>query len=134
MRRLALLAIPIALLQAATAQALPGDPPPEQLAPADGAGVAVAPDGIPVSFTCPVYGVFESGGTPFPGGSENYSVRMASSPALGADGRLRDWVSDNQAQRRTAGARAGSAPAARRRARRRPPARTTGRSPGSARL
>ena len=98
MRRLVLLAALLTLAPAATAQALPDDPQPEVIAPADGAEVPVDPDGIAVSFTCPVYGVFMSGDFKFPGGPKDYGVSMSSSPAIGPDGRLVDPLSLNQAQ------------------------------------
>jgi hypothetical protein len=69
----------------AAAPAMPGDPLPVPLAPADGATVPVDPDGILVSYTCPVYRVNEFN---FPGGEKDYGVTMSTSPDLGADGRL----------------------------------------------
>jgi hypothetical protein len=77
---------------AAPAQALPPDPPPAPLTPADGASVAVDPSGIPVTFGCPVYTKFMSGDFPFPGGPNDYGLSMSTSPALGADGRLTNPV------------------------------------------
>lgn len=40
---------------APTAHALSGDPPVEQLSPADGATVAARPAGIVVTYTCGLY-------------------------------------------------------------------------------
>lgn len=88
----------MALLMAASAQALPGDLPIVPLAPPDGANVPTDPDGITVSFTCPLYGVFQSGDFRFPGGPKDYGVSFSSSPAIGPDGRLADPLSLNQAQ------------------------------------
>jgi hypothetical protein len=76
----------------ATPAALPGDAPIVAQAPADGATVAVDPDGIPVSFTCPVYRVFQTGTFVLPGGPKDYGVSMSQSSTLGADGRLADAV------------------------------------------
>ncbi len=78
------------LALAPAASALPGDPGFEPLTPADGASLAVDPDGIPVSFTCPVYRTF-SAGENFDvfGGPKDYSAGFSRSSALGADGRLR---------------------------------------------
>jgi hypothetical protein len=72
----------------AAASALPGDPPPAPLAPADGATLPVDADGIPVSFACPLYRVSDDGFIPLYGGVKDYGVSLSDSPALGADGRL----------------------------------------------
>ena len=80
------------IARAAPAQALPPDPPPAPLTPADGASVPVDPNGIPVTFGCPVYTKFVSGDFPFPGGPNDYGLSMSTSPALGADGRLTNPV------------------------------------------
>ncbi len=77
---------------AAPAQALPPDPPPAPQTPADGASVPVDPNGIPVTFGCPVYTKFMSGDFPFPGGPNDYGLSMSTAPALGADGRLTNPV------------------------------------------
>ena len=53
MRRI-LLALLVLLLVPTSASAQEFGP----LTPADGASVSVDPDGIPVSFTCPNYGLF----------------------------------------------------------------------------
>src|SRR3954463_1995468 len=87
--------VPILLLTialAAPAQALPPEPPPAPLRPTDGASEPVDPNGIPVAFGCPVYTVFKTGEFTLPGGPKDYGVSMATSPALGADGRLVDPV------------------------------------------
>ena len=80
------------IARAAPAQALPPDPPPAPLTPADGASVPVDPNGIPVTFGCPVYTKFVSGDLPFPGGPSDYGLSMSTSRALGADGRLTNPV------------------------------------------
>ena len=49
------------IVLAAPAQALPPDPLPVPLTPADGAAVGVDPGGIAVTFSCPVYRVFSAG-------------------------------------------------------------------------
>lgn len=71
----------------ASAGALPGDPNFTPLTPADGASVSVDPDGVPVTFTCPVYRIAD----PLPvGGPSSYTAGFSRSPALGTDGRLRE--------------------------------------------
>jgi hypothetical protein len=85
-RGLPILLMTIAL--AAPAQALPPDPPPAPQTPADGASVPVDPNGIPVTFGCPVYTVFKTGEFSLPGGPKDYGLSMATAPATGADGRL----------------------------------------------
>ena len=103
LRRIALLATLATLLIAAAAQALPGDPPSEPIAPADGASVLVNPDGIPVSFTCPVYRTYDDGqGFKLFGGPSDHGVSFSASSAVGADGRLADPVSTSPGQRDTA--------------------------------
>jgi hypothetical protein len=74
-------------LLAPGAAAMPGDPPIDVLGPPDGATVPVDPDGIPVSFTCPVYRLADPG-FPLFGGPKDYGTSMSRSPALGPDGRL----------------------------------------------
>lgn len=74
---------------APAAGALPGDPPIEVVGPDDGATVPVDPDGIAVSFTCPVYRIADPG-FPLFGGPKDYGTSMSRSPALGPDGRLAD--------------------------------------------
>jgi hypothetical protein len=83
------LALLCVLALPAAAQALPGDAPFTPLEPADGASVPVDPDGIPVSYTCPVYRI-DDRGFPLFGGPKDYGVTLSSSPALGSDGRLAD--------------------------------------------
>jgi hypothetical protein len=95
MRRVAVvpLVLMLVLLAAASAPALPGDPPLEPLTPADGASLPVDPDGIPVTFTCPVYRTSDAGGGfAAYGGPTEYGVSMSRGTALGADGRLADPV------------------------------------------
>jgi hypothetical protein len=79
------------LASPATAFALPGDATFGPLSPADGAAVPVDPDGIPVSYTCPVYRIADTG-FPLFGGAKDYGVSMSTSPAVGADGRLADAI------------------------------------------
>lgn len=74
---------------AATAQAMPGDPPIEPLTPADGAVLAPNPDGVLMTFTCPAYRFADAGGgLALYAGREYYSLRVTTSPQLDADGRL----------------------------------------------
>ncbi len=81
------------IVLAAPAQALPPDPPPVPLTPADGAAVPVDPGGIAVTFSCPVYRVYSAGeGFDVYGGPKDYGLSMSSSPAVGADGRLAEPV------------------------------------------
>ncbi len=88
-----LLAVAVAAVPAA-APALPGDEPSVPLTPADGAVVPVDPDGIGVTFTCPVYRVSSAGeGFSVFGGPPQHGVSFSRSPALGPDGRLADPVS-----------------------------------------
>jgi hypothetical protein len=79
------------LVGAAPAPAMPDDPPVTAVLPADGATVAINPDGIEVRYTCPE-GYRISGEPPFAvyGGRKDYGVHFASSPELGSDGRLLD--------------------------------------------
>ncbi len=93
-RLVALIVVACALAAPATASALPGDPPPAPLAPADGATLPVNADGIPVSFSCPLYRSFDDGFIPVFGGVKDYGVSLSDSPALGADGRLADALRD----------------------------------------
>ncbi len=83
----ALLVVVAVLLFAGRAEGLPPDAPFAPIAPADGATVPVNPDGIAVSYTCPVYRI-DDPGFPIFGGPKDYGVTMSTSPALGADGRL----------------------------------------------
>lgn len=80
-----------ALLWAAPALALPGDPPFAPVSPDDGATFAPSEGGVPVAYTCPVYRVSDAGFPVF-GGPSEYGVSFATAPDLGTDGRLR---SDN---------------------------------------
>jgi hypothetical protein len=52
----------------------------------------VNPDGIPVTFGCPVYTKYRTGELTLPGGPKDYGLSMSTSRALGADGRLADPV------------------------------------------
>ena len=79
-------ALPLAL--AASASAMPGDPPVVPLAPADGAEVPANPDGIGVNFQCPDYRIAVYGSVTVHGTYSDYQVRFSDSPALGSDGRL----------------------------------------------
>jgi hypothetical protein len=93
-KRLApLIAAACLLLVPAGASALPADPGFEPLTPADGATLPVSADGIAVSFTCPVYHVADPG-FPLFGGVKDYGIRMSTSRALGADGRLAGGTSN----------------------------------------
>jgi hypothetical protein len=83
-----LLAVLVLLFLPAAAGALPGDPPVTPIAPADGATLPVDANGIPVTYSCPVYKSAEPGGFPLFGGPKDYGVSMSTSPALGSDGRL----------------------------------------------
>lgn len=78
---------------APAAIALPGDPGFKPLTPADGVTLPTDPDGIPVTFTCPVYRTYDAGGGfAVYGGPKDYSVVLASGTATGPDGRLGDPV------------------------------------------
>jgi len=83
-----LLAILALLAAPAGASALPPDPPVTPLTPADGATVPVNADGIPVTYSCPVYKIDEPGGFALFGGPKDYSVGLSKSAQTGADGRL----------------------------------------------
>jgi hypothetical protein len=85
--RCALIGILSALVLPAAAMAMPGDPPVVPLTPADGATLPVDPNGIPVSYTCPVYRIADPG-FPLFGGPKDYGITLSDSPALGSDGRL----------------------------------------------
>jgi hypothetical protein len=87
--------LPILLMTialAAPAQALPPEPPPAPSTPADGASVPVDPNGIPVTFGCPVYTVYKAGEFTLPGGPKDYGLSLATAPTTGADGRLTNPV------------------------------------------
>jgi hypothetical protein len=88
---LLLVAAVCALAFPATASALPGDAPFSPLSPPDGAALPVDPDGIPVTYTCPVYRIADNGFTLY-GGPKDYGISLSSSPAIGADGRLADAI------------------------------------------
>jgi hypothetical protein len=82
-----------ALLWAAPALALPGDPPFAPVSPDDGATFAPSAGGVPVAYTCPTYRIFSLGtGFTSYGGPSDYGLSVATAPELGTDGRLR---SDN---------------------------------------
>ena len=87
MRRLPLLALLLALLIPAVADAAPGDPPIEVLTPPDGAAFAPTEDGIAVTYRCPVYHSYDP--VIATGGPSGYGLSVGTSPALGTDGRLR---------------------------------------------
>ncbi len=76
---------------APTAHALSGDPPVEQLSPADGATVAARPAGIVVTYTCGLYRKSDFGSPFIDYGdcSDTYGADLSPSPELGTDGRLR---------------------------------------------
>ena len=78
----------VALLFPATASALPGDPPVEAVAPADGATLPVDANGIEVRYACPE--PYHSTSEPFAvyGARRDYGVWFSATPALGGDGRL----------------------------------------------
>jgi hypothetical protein len=84
-----LVAIALLLAFPVSAVALPGDPPVQLLAPADGAQVPADADGIPVRLTCPDYRQFAGTITVY-GDYTDYEVSFATEPALGVDGRLLD--------------------------------------------
>ena len=88
-RRCTLLVLLFVLGSPAGAWALPGDAPFGPLAPADGATLPVDADGIPVSYTCPVYRIADPG-FPLFGGPKDYGISLSTSSAIGADGRLAD--------------------------------------------
>jgi hypothetical protein len=78
----------LALLLAAPAHALPGDPPFAPVSPDDGATFAPSEAGVPVAYTCPTYRVSDEF-IPIFGGPSEYGVSFAVAPDLGTDGRLR---------------------------------------------
>jgi len=88
--RLAAVAAGIALaVGGGVAVALPGDAPFAPLTPASGAVVPPDPDGIPVTFDCPVYRISDAGGGfSVVGGPTDHGVDLSTSPATGVDGRL----------------------------------------------
>jgi hypothetical protein len=93
MRALAAAALGSAVLAgllAPGAAALPGDEPIALVSPADGATIAPSGDGSRFLFTCPVYrsADFGDGFATF-GARSDYAARLATSPELGGDGRLR---------------------------------------------
>lgn len=79
MTRALLIAALASLTVAAPASALPGDPLPEPLTPAEGATVAPDPDGIGVTFTCPLYRSSPSDDAPTTD-SQGYIVRFSRTP------------------------------------------------------
>lgn len=91
--RIAAAVVLLTLALAAPAAALPGDPGFAPNTPADGASLPVDADGIPVTFSCPVYRTYDAGGGfAVYGGPKDYSVVMSRGSALGADGRLTEPV------------------------------------------
>lgn len=97
--RVLTVALVAVLIAPCVASALPGDPPIEQLSPADGAIVPANAAGIPVTFTCPAYLV--SGG-PFAdrGDHGDYDVVFSDGPAIGPRGRLAGQPYGNAASAR----------------------------------
>jgi len=93
-RLCATLALLLLFCSPTAASALPGDAPFAPLSPADGATLPVDPDGIPVTYTCPVYRIADPG-FPLFGGPKDYGVSLSTSPAIGADGRLADAAALN---------------------------------------
>jgi hypothetical protein len=93
-RRCTLLVLLCLLCSPAAASALPGDATFGPLSPADGAALPVNPNGIPVTYTCPVYRIADPG-FPLFGGPKDYGVSLSTSPAIGVDGRLADPVTLN---------------------------------------
>jgi hypothetical protein len=93
-RRCTLLVLLFGLGAPTGAWALPGDTPFAPLSPADGATLPVDPDGIPVSYTCPVYRVADPG-FPLFGGPKDYGISLSTSSAVGADGRLTEAAALN---------------------------------------
>jgi hypothetical protein len=82
-------------LTAATAHAMPGDPPIEALEPADGATLPVA-DIIPTRFTCPVYRQFDYGGGFVQyGGADDHNLWISRTPDTDAYGKLAGRVGDD---------------------------------------
>jgi hypothetical protein len=79
------------LVWPASAVALPGDAGFAPIDPSDGAVVPVDPNGIRVSYSCPVYRIADPG-FPLFGGPKDYGVTLSTSSAVGADGRLTDGV------------------------------------------
>jgi hypothetical protein len=79
------------LVWPATAVALPGDAAFAPIDPPDGAVVPVDPNGIRVTYTCPVYRIADPG-FPLFGGPTHYGVTLSTSATVGADGRLADGV------------------------------------------
>ena len=81
----------LALVSPATAQGMPGDLPFAPTSPAPDAALPTGPDGIPVTFTCPVYRIADPG-FPLYGGARDYGVSFSTGTATGPDGRLTDPV------------------------------------------
>lgn len=80
----------LALGWAAPALGAPGDPPPAPLDPPAGATVQANPRGIEVRYQCPVYikSAPEVAGLVPQGFAEDYTVLVATDPAVAADGQL----------------------------------------------
>lgn len=90
-----LAAVLATLFFAASAEAIPSDPPVAPLTPAEGATLATDQAGIAVTFACPAYNQAEPqtiGGVTFTflGSPADYFVDFATSSQLGTDGRLVD--------------------------------------------
>lgn len=84
------LALALLAVTAPTAAALPGDPGFEVVSPAADAVVDAAPDGLPVTFTCPAYRTIDDGqGFVVQAGAPSYRAILATAPDLGSDGLLR---------------------------------------------
>jgi hypothetical protein len=75
-------------LAAPAAHALPGDDPITALTPDTGTTVAPDPNGLVVTYTCPVYRSAQIGDFPVISGRESYGAQLATAPTLGSDGRL----------------------------------------------
>jgi hypothetical protein len=90
---------------AATASALPGDPPIDPVGPGEGATVNAVEEGLKVTYTCPIYRTGEEAveeeveneeeeievvesSVPVFETSEGYGVVFSTNPGIGKDGRL----------------------------------------------
>lgn len=75
---------------APTAAALPGDEAFQVVSPAADAVIDVAPAGIQVTYTCPVYRTLDDGqGFVLQAGAPSYRAVLATAPEVGTDGLLR---------------------------------------------
>ena len=95
MRPVLLVLTALLLITPAPALALPGDAPLAPLEPADGATLPVDAAGVPASYQCPTYRSSQIGDFPLFGGPGDYTVGLATSSTVGADGRLVDRVATN---------------------------------------